>query len=159
MSGLDAAEFRTLMGSFPTGVAVVTALARSGGIAGMTASAVSSVSLTPPVLVVCVDRSTDFHQHIEDAERFALSVLAADQETVSRRFASEATDRFDGVGYTVDEHGLPVLDGATAHIRCERWGAPTAVGDHTLFFGLVVGGATFPRPPLVHFRGGYRWLT
>jgi flavin reductase (DIM6/NTAB) family NADH-FMN oxidoreductase RutF len=157
VSGLDAAAFRALLGSFPTGVAVVTTRDAAGGPAGMTASAVSSVSLEPPLLVVCVDRATDFHRHIETASRFALSVLAADQETLSRRFAAEMPDRFAGVGYATDDHGLPLLDGAAAHIVCERWDARTA-GDHTLFFGLVVGGAVHPRPPLIHFRGGYRWL-
>jgi 3-hydroxy-9,10-secoandrosta-1,3,5(10)-triene-9,17-dione monooxygenase reductase component len=154
---LDQAAFRTLMGSFASGVAVVTARDAAGAPAGMTASAVSSVSLEPPLLVVCVDRATDFHRSIEAAPRFALSVLAADQETLSRRFASEAADRFAGVGYTLDQYGLPLLDGVVAHIVCERWDARPA-GDHTLFFGLVIGGAGFPRTPLVHFRGGYRWL-
>jgi flavin reductase (DIM6/NTAB) family NADH-FMN oxidoreductase RutF len=138
-------------------VAVVTTRGTAGELAGMTASAVSSVSLDPPLLVVCVDRATDFHPHIAAAPRFALSVLAADQETLSRRFASEAEDRFSGVGYALDEHGLPLLDGATAHIVCQRWDARPA-GDHTLFLGLVLGGTAHPRPPLVHFRGGYRWL-
>jgi flavin reductase (DIM6/NTAB) family NADH-FMN oxidoreductase RutF len=157
MTALDQAVFRTLMGSFASGVAVVTTRAAAGDLAGMTASAVSSVSLEPPLLLVCVDRTTDFHPSIEAAERFALSVLAADQEALSRRFASEIEDRFAGVGYTLDPHGLPLLDGAVAHIVCQRWDARPA-GDHTLFLGLVIAGAAFPRTPLVHFRGGYRWL-
>jgi flavin reductase (DIM6/NTAB) family NADH-FMN oxidoreductase RutF len=157
VSAIDLATFRTLMGSFPTGVAVVTSRGGAGELAGMTASALSSVSLDPPLLVVCVDRATDFHRSIEGAPRFAVSVLAADQETLSRRFASETENRFDGVGYTLDQYGLPLLDGAVAHVVCERWDA-RAAGDHTLFFGLVIGGAAFPRTPLVHFRGGYRWL-
>jgi flavin reductase (DIM6/NTAB) family NADH-FMN oxidoreductase RutF len=157
VSALDPATFRTLMGSFPTGVAVVTARGPGGELAGMTASALSSVSLDPPLLVICVDRATDFHRSIEGAPHFALSVLASDQEAMSRRFASETEDRFNGVGYTLDQFGLPLLEGAAAHLVCERWDA-RKVGDHTLFFGLVIGGATFPRAPLVHFRGGYRWL-
>jgi flavin reductase (DIM6/NTAB) family NADH-FMN oxidoreductase RutF len=157
VSALDPSAFRTLMGSFPTGVAVATTRAADGGLAGMTASALTSVSLDPPILVLCVDRATDFHRSIEGAPRFALSVLAADQETLSRRFASEEPDRFDGVGYTLDQFGLPLLDGAAAHVICERWDARRA-GDHSLFFGLVIGGAAFIRTPLIHFRGGYRWL-
>lgn len=157
MSPLDAAAFRTLMGSFPTGVAVVTTCGPDGHIAGMTASAVSSASLEPPLLLVCVDRETDFHREIEPARYFALSVLAKDQEHLSRRFAAELDDRFAGVGYALDERGLPLLDGATAHIVCAKWDARPA-GDHTQFLGEVVAGVTFDRPPLVHFRGGYRGL-
>lgn len=157
MSSLDAAAFRTLMGSFATGVAVVTTRGPAGQLAGMTASAVSSVSLAPPLLLVCVDRATDFHREIEDAAHFALSVLAADQEPLSRRFAAELEDRFAGVGYTVEERGLALLDGAAAHIVCATWDA-RAAGDHTLFLGEVLAGTAFARPPLVHFRGGYGGL-
>jgi flavin reductase (DIM6/NTAB) family NADH-FMN oxidoreductase RutF len=154
---LDPSAFRTLMGSFPTGVAVVTTRDAGDQLAGMTASALSSVSLEPPLLLVCVDRATDFHQSIEVARHFAVSVLASDQETLSRRFASETPDRFAGVGYELDDYGLPLLSGAAAHIICQRWDARPA-GDHTLFLGLVIAGASYARTPLVHFRGGYRWL-
>jgi flavin reductase (DIM6/NTAB) family NADH-FMN oxidoreductase RutF len=157
MPALDPAAFRTLLGAFATGVAVVTARDRDGRVAGMTASAVSSVSLDPPLLLVCVDRTTEFHQVLEAARHFGLSVLAGDQEDLSRRFASDVADRFTGVGYTVENRGLALLDGAVAHILCEAWDARPA-GDHTLFLGQVIGGEVFPRPPLVHFRGGYRRL-
>lgn len=157
MTIFDPAAFRTLLGAFPTGVAVVTVREAGGGLAGMTASAVSSVSLAPPLLVVCVDTATDFHRAIAPASHFALSVLGEDQEHLSRRFASETPDRFAGVGYTLGDHGLPLLDGAAAHILCAAWES-RAAGDHTLFFGEVLGGATFPRAPLVHVRGGYRRL-
>src|SRR5205807_1257016 len=78
---------------------------------GMTASSVASVSLEPPLLLVCVDRRHDMHPAMQAASRFVLNVLAADQEALSRRFAAEHPDRFDGVGYTENEDGLPLLDG------------------------------------------------
>src|SRR5207302_1823010 len=77
---------------------------------GMTASSVASVSLEPPLLLVCVDRRHDMHPAMQAASRFVLNVLAADQEALSRRFAAEHPDRFDGVGYTENEDGLPLLD-------------------------------------------------
>ncbi len=147
-------EFRTLMSRFPTGITVATAVDDRGVPHGMTASAVSSVSLEPPILLICVDRSADFHPVISQAQRFALTILADDQESLSRRFAAELDDRFDGVRHVTGPHGLPLLEGAVAHILCERTGAHE-VGDHTVFFGRVFGGQVFNRSPLIHFRGGY----
>lgn len=148
------AQFRRLLGRFATGVTVVTALDDRGRPAGMTASAVSSVSLEPPLLLVCVGHQADFHPIIAAAPRFALNVLAAHQEPLSRQFAASDTDRFAGVHYRRGPEGVPLLEGVVAHLLCDRWGEQEA-GDHTVFFGLVTGGETFDRPPLLYFRSGY----
>jgi flavin reductase (DIM6/NTAB) family NADH-FMN oxidoreductase RutF len=103
---------------------------------------------------VCVDHAADFHDALSSATAFGLSVLAADQEHLSRRFAEDRTDKFDGIPLVNGPGGLPLLDGAVAHIVCDRWGE-FAAGDHTVFLGRVTGGASFDRKPLVHFRGGY----
>ena len=154
MPPADPVQFRQLLGRFATGVTVVTALDPRGRPAGMTASSVSSVSLEPPLLLVCVGHQADFHPTISAAPRFAVNVLAADQEPLSRQFAAPDGDRFAGVRYRSDPHGVPLLDGVVAHVLCDSWGRQEA-GDHTVFFGLVTGGETFDRPPLVYYRSRY----
>ncbi len=157
MHGVDPAQFRQLLGRFATGVTVVTTRDPSGQPVGMTASSVASVSLEPPLVLVSVDRANDMHPALSAAERFVLNVLAADQEAISRRFAAEHPNRFDGIGYRETRHGLPVLEGVLASIECEKQAAVPG-GDHTVFFGLVTGGAVSDRRPLLYYRGGYAGL-
>lgn len=154
MPPADSTAFRQLLGGFATGVTVVTTLDAGGRPAGMTASAVSSVSLEPPLLLVCVGHEADFHQAISVTPRFAVNVLAADQEHLSRQFAEKGGDHFAGVRYRASPQGLPLLDGVVAHVLCDQWGRHEA-GDHTVFIGLVTGGETFDRPPLLYFRSRY----
>ncbi len=152
--GVAPALFRALLGRFATGVTVLTARAADGRPFGMTANAVASVSLDPPLLLVCVDRSRDMHDVLRSAPRFALSVLAADQEAVSRRFAEDSVDRFAGIPVIAGPHDLPLVDGAVAHIVCAMRDR-VAAGDHTIFIGLVIGGTAFDHPPLTYFRARY----
>ncbi len=156
--GVDPALFRQLLGRFATGVTVLTTRDGRGRPIGMTASSVASVSLDPPLLLVCVERRHDMHPAMQAASRFVLNVLAADQEALSRRFAAEHPDRFDGVGYSENEDGLPLLDGVLATIECEKHGETTA-GDHTVFLGIVTGGSVTDRTPLLYYRGGYASLS
>jgi flavin reductase (DIM6/NTAB) family NADH-FMN oxidoreductase RutF len=157
MPPVDPATFRSLLGSFASGVTVVTVRDRAGRLAGMTATSVASVSLVPPLVLVCVGHEATFFGPMRRATQFALNVLAEGQEDLSRQFAAEVSDRFAGIAHTIDGSGLPLLDGAAAHILCKTQGAHAA-GDHTIFLGLVIGGACFPRPPLLHFRGAYHRL-
>jgi flavin reductase (DIM6/NTAB) family NADH-FMN oxidoreductase RutF len=157
MPGADPALFRQLLGRFATGVTVVTTRDPAGRPVGMTASSVASVSLNPPLVLVSVDHANDMHPALRAAHRFILNVLAADQEVVSRRFAAEHPDRFEGIRYRESGHGLPVLEGVVASIECDKQGEAPG-GDHTVFFGLVTGGSAFDRPPLVYYRGGYTGL-
>ena len=120
----------------------------------MTASALSSVSLEPPLLLVCVGHQAEFLKTIRQAPHFGLNVLAADQEHLSRLFAATGVDHFASVPYRPGSDGVPLLDGVVAHILCDRAGQHE-VGDHTLFFGSVTGGETFDRPPLLYFRSAY----
>ena len=153
---LDAAQFRTLMGRFATGVTVLAARRPGGQAVGMTASSIASASLEPPLVLVCVDRKHDIHPVLESRQPFAFSILAADQEEVSRRFAAFEGDRFEGVGYH-EVAGLPVIDGAVGHLECQ-WHSSFPAGDHTVFLGLVTGGEVSERRPLLHYRGGYAAL-
>jgi 4-hydroxyphenylacetate 3-hydroxylase, reductase component len=154
MHGVESPQFRQLLGRFATGVTVLTTRTQDGRPIGMTASSVASVSLLPPLLLVSVSREHDMHAALQSAQHFALNVLAADQEAVSRRFAVEHPDRFSGIGYRLSKHGVAILDGVLASIECEKQ-AEVPGGDHTVVFGLVIGGAVTDRSPLLYYRGGY----
>ena len=146
---------RSLLGCFATGVTLATTLDTEGHPRGMTASAISAVSLEPPLLLICVNREANFHTALGSGAGFVLNVLAADQKAISQTFACETEDDpFAAVPFRLGNAGLPLVDGAVAHIVCAPWGTFEA-GDHTVFFGKVTGGESFPRPPLVHHRSRY----
>jgi len=151
---VDADQFRQLLGRFATGVTVVTARSASGAPLGMTASSLASVSLDPPLVLVAVDRRNDMHDALKTAPHFAINILTADQEILSRRFASTDPNRFDGVGYREGRNGLPLLNDVVAHIECAMHGAVPG-GDHTVYFGLVTGGDVMEARPLIYYRSGY----
>ena len=151
---MDVFEFRRIMGHWSTGVAVV-ATHRGERPWGLTANAFASVSLDPPLVLVCVDLGADTHDPLRDAGFFAVSVLAADQERLARRFAaSDVEDKFDGVAWREEATGAPVLEGAVAWLDCRLW-AHFPAGDHTIFVGQVVAGDAAEHAPLLYFRGGY----
>lgn len=153
----QAAEFRQLLGHFATGVTVLTVTGPEGQPVGMTANSLASVSLEPPLLSVCVDRTAEMHDVILAAPQFVVNVLESRQEALSRRFADKHEDRFDGVGYRLTPEGLVLLDGALAWIECERF-ARYPGGDHSIVIGRVMGGTTGEGRPLVFYRGGYAAL-
>ncbi len=150
----ESQEFKSLLGCFATGVTVATTLDAGGGWSGMTASAVSAVSLDPPLLLLCVDRNAKFHAAVDAGRGFALNVLASDQERISRIFADSSGDPFAKVEFASEDGGFPLLAGVVAHIMCALWGTHQA-GDHTVFFGTVTKGQIFDRAPLLHYRGRY----
>jgi flavin reductase (DIM6/NTAB) family NADH-FMN oxidoreductase RutF len=152
----EAAEFRRIMGHLASGVAVVAAAdPENGTVRGLTASAVASVSLDPPLVLASVERSADTHDCIERAGAFAVSILGADDEALARRFADYPSDRkFAGAAYRAETTGAPVLDRALAWVDCRVWAVYDG-GDHTIFVGEVVGGGARDGPPLLYFRGGY----
>ncbi len=147
------ASFRQLLGSFATGVTVVTARHDERHV-GMTASALASVSLDPPLLLVCVGRQARLHAALAAGANWVVNILSADQRALAERFSHGLDDPFSGVAYVEDEHGVPRLDGVVAHIACRPWHMDEA-GDHSVFFGEVVSGDTFDRPPLLHIRSQY----
>ena len=151
---IDGAVFRQLCGRFPTGVVVVTTMLEDGRPVGMTANSFTSVSLEPALVSVNVDHHAAMHQHMAKAERFAINVLESRQEAVSRRFAEEHPDRFDGVGYQMADAGFVLLDGALAVLECVRRTSFEA-GDHTIVVGEVIGGSVGEGRPLLYYRGGY----
>ena len=154
---MDPTLFRQLLGRFATGVTVLTVTAPDGRPHGMTASSLTSASLDPPLVLVCVDHAARMHPLVTTADEFVVNVLAGDQEELSRRFADPHDDRFDGVGYRTTANGLVLLEGALAHIECRRQTLYEA-GDHTIVLGRVVGGNVREGRPLMYFRGGYAEL-
>lgn len=157
VTDVDPPVFRQLLGRFATGVAVLTTVDPQGAPVGMTANSVASVSLVPPLLSVCVDRSAAIHEAVLSASHFALNVLSQSQEELSRRFAAHESGPFAGVGYRTSERGLVLLDGAIAHIECARESSHET-GDHTIVVGRVVSGAAREDRPLIFYRGGYASL-
>ncbi|MFU8841319.1 MAG: flavin reductase family protein [Nitriliruptoraceae bacterium] len=151
------AAFRAALGGFVTGVTVMTSEV-DGVPHGMTANAVSSVSLEPPMVLVCVDRTAHMASVVERAGRFALSVLGADQAELSTRFADPSRGlgarEFDGVEVQQATVGVPLLAGAVAHIACEVDRIVPA-GDHLVVLGAVVALDSTPGAPLAYLRGAY----
>lgn len=155
---IDSDQFRSVLGRFASGVTVLTIRNGDGSDHGMTASAFCSVSLEPPLILACVDRSTEMHTLIEPATHFGVSVLAEGQEALSRRFAElPGVGRFDGVGYTRADSGVVLLDDAIAHLEC-RCVERHQAGDHSIFIGEVESAAVHQGRPLLYYRGGYAQL-
>jgi flavin reductase (DIM6/NTAB) family NADH-FMN oxidoreductase RutF len=151
---IDPLEFRRVMGHWATGVAVIATRTSDGTPRGLTASAVCSLSLHPPLLLVCIDRSAETHDCIRDAGIFAVNMLAVDQEPVARRFAGkhEREERFDGLRLGTGVTGAPILDGVVAWADCAV-DAEHEGGDHTIFVGRVLDAGNSDARPLVAFRG------
>jgi len=150
-------ELRRVMGHFATGVTVITSIRSSGEMHGLTANAFTSVSLVPPLLLVCIDKKAESYPCFDESKIFTVNVLAADQEALSRRFAVTGGDKFEGVSYKVGANGAPILDGALAFLECKVTGKIDG-GDHTIYVGEIEQAETKEGKPLLFFRGGYREL-
>jgi flavin reductase (DIM6/NTAB) family NADH-FMN oxidoreductase RutF len=154
---LTPVEFRNALRCFAAGVTVVTTRDRDGRPSGLTASAFTSVSLDPPLVLVCVDHAATAHPAFRTHGWFAVNVLRRDQEALSRRFAESGGDKFHGVPCHDGQSGLPLLDGALATLECQLVEAHEA-GDHTIFIGRVEGATIGGGRPLVYFHGRYHSL-
>jgi len=155
----DPALFREAMSRFASGVTVVTAR-RGEERVGLTASSFASVSLDPPLVLVCVSRTIQAHGIIEAERAFAVNVLGSHQLDVALRFGGlkpEQTDRFEGLAWTAAVTGAPILTDSIASLDC-RLHASHPGGDHTIFVGEVVGAAiaTTGEPLVYHSRAWHR---
>ena len=155
---IDPDTFRSVLGRFASGITVLTARDGDGIDYGMTVSAFCSVSLVPPLVLVCVDHVASMHEMLLRATHFAVNILSAHQEPISRRFSGpDEHKRFDGVGYARGQTGAALLDDALAHIECRRIAQHDA-GDHTVVIGEVETAAPHAGRPLLYYRGGYAQL-
>jgi flavin reductase (DIM6/NTAB) family NADH-FMN oxidoreductase RutF len=154
-SVIDPGLFRETLGHYPTGVAVVTAVAANGQPAGMVVGTFSSVSLEPPLIAFFPARTSASFQHLRTASAFCVNVLAADQEQLCRQFATGGANKFDGVRWQPAPLGSPVLDDAVSWLECTFEQIQEA-GDHYIVLGRVHELAVArPTLPLLFFQGGY----
>ncbi|HMJ13238.1 MAG TPA: flavin reductase family protein [Polyangiaceae bacterium] len=155
MPGISADEFRAAMGSFATGVTIITTRDTAGKPFGLTATAFSSISREPPLCMICVSHAAEAHPALVASGRFAVNLLAAGQDALSNRFATSGLDKFDGVPHRAGTvTGCALLDGAIASIECTVQATLTA-GDHDVLIGHIQSIAVTNEPPLVYFRGRY----
>lgn len=154
---LDPDAFRAVMGRFASGVTIVTATAASGADHGMTVSAFASVSLEPPLIVMCIDQAASMHDMLASSDYFAVNILASTQEPIARRFADTGAQRFEGIGFRRGENGVPVLDDVLACIECKRVSS-TDAGDHTIIVGETIATSMRDARPLLYYRGGFAQL-
>jgi flavin reductase (DIM6/NTAB) family NADH-FMN oxidoreductase RutF len=154
---VDAAEFRKALGQFASGVTVVTTLDKDGSPLGLTVSSFCSVSLDPPLVLVCIDNRSETHDGFEASGVFGVSILAESQEEWSHRFAFGGAEKFTGVDLEKGAHRVPLVPGALAHIEC-RVTATLPAGDHTIYVGEVLRLATRPGRPLLYHASGYHCL-
>ena len=158
---LTASEFRKAMGSFATGVTIIT-VDLDDEVHGMTANAFTSVSLDPLLVLVCVDHSTRTHAHLHAKKRFGINVLSEDQRAISEYYARperthEHAEAEAGARFERTAHGTPMLHGALAYLECRLHSAEQA-GDHTIFIAEVEDAVVREGEPLLFFKGKYRKL-
>jgi flavin reductase (DIM6/NTAB) family NADH-FMN oxidoreductase RutF len=154
MKQIDEYHFRSVLSHFASGVTVVTARGEDGVDHGMTVSAFCSLSLEPPLILVCIDHGTVMHGILEGAQAFTVNVLAADQEDLARKFSDPDNDRFEGTSYTRGTNSLALLTGAAAWLECALTHRYEG-GDHTIFVARVEAADAGDTQPLVYYRGGY----
>ena len=153
MVGSD--RFKQVLARWATGVTIVTS--RDGDtVHGMTVSAFTEVSVTPPLVLVCADKQSNTNRIIAASKLFAVNILAHDQSSLSDKFASKKleSERFVDLDYTTGETGAPLITGAAAHLDC-RVVAEHDHGDHVVYVGEVLGAQVRDEPPLLYHRGGY----
>lgn len=153
-ASFDSAKFRQVLGHFPTGVTVVTAI-HDGTPVGMAIGSFASLSLDPPQVLFCVGRHSSTWPRIREVGSFCVNVLAEDQEDVCRVFAAKSDDKFAEIGWTRSGNGSPLLAGVLAHLDCTIDQVIDS-GDHAVVIGAVSDlGVDHEGGPLVFFRGGY----
>ena len=154
----DSAKYRQVLGHFPTGVTVVTAMTDDGP-AGMAIGSFSSLSLDPAQVLFCPGRNSSSWERIRSAGKFCVNILGDDQEDISRVFASKADDKFAEIGWKRSANGAPLINGVLAYIDCDIH-AVLDGGDHDIVVGNVTDlEVKHEGGPLVFFRGGYGRVT
>lgn len=153
-------EFRQVMSLFATGVTVITSRV-DDGMYGMTANAVTSVSLEPMLLLVCMDHNSVTYEVLKRAGVFGVNILSNAQEAISRRFAVKrqpGENQFEGLSYSLSQKGCPILEGSLGFIEC-KVATTHPAGDHTLFLGEVIGAEAMEEGlPLLFYRSRYAKL-
>ena len=148
---IDKDAFRRVLSNFAAGVTVVTTLDRDRQPHGLTATAFTSVSLDPPLVLVCIDKKAETYPHFGSAGVFAVNFLGADQRDVSQHFAKHGGDKFSGLAWRRGVLGAPILDGSVGHVEC-RIANGFDGGDHTIYVGEIEAADASDGAPLLYFR-------
>lgn len=152
---IDGATFRRVLGHYPTGVCVVTAIQPDGTPAAMVVGSFTSVSLDPPLVAFFPDRGSSSWPKIQQAGKFCVNILGSHQQDVCRRFAAKGDNKFEGLDYRLSTNGSPVLDDVVAWIDC-KLDVVHEAGDHFIVLGHVCEfDIARPEQPLLFFRGKY----
>ncbi len=149
-STLDPADFRNALARFASGVTIVLTRNKIGVLVGFTASAFSALSLEPPLILVCLQKDADCYPAFMQAKAFTVSILAAGQDVVARRFATKGADKLAGTP-VAPASSLPRIDGASAWLDC-RMHSRRDGGDHTILIGEVIAAGWSDAEPLLHFN-------
>jgi 3-hydroxy-9,10-secoandrosta-1,3,5(10)-triene-9,17-dione monooxygenase reductase component len=153
---IDAAAYRHVMGHFPSGVTIITAVDPDDSEpVGLAASSFTSVSMDPPLVLFCAGSHSSSWPRIKRAGSYCVNIVGADHEWISRQFSSKVPDKFADVTWRTEATGAPVLDDAHAWIDCVIH-EQVAAGDHVIVVGRVIAlGAAEAGGPLAYYRGGY----
>ena len=151
---IDDGDFRLALSHFASGVTVVTT-AHGGQLYGMTVASFASLSLHPPLVLVCVERSVKTHDAIAASGKYGVSILSSAQADISSKFASRSDDKFNGVELIEGDLDVPLIAGSLTAIECRLYDRLPG-GDHTIFIGEVLKIHTREGDPLLYFRSGYR---
>ncbi len=145
------------MGYFATGVTVITTKDKEGTPFGLTANAFTSLSLNPPLVLICIDKAVQCYSCFEESRVFAVNVLSEEQEELSYRFATKGIEKFSGIKWHMGENGVALLDGAIGYIECKVANSYDG-GDHTIYVGEIVHASASGDRPLIFFKGSYQRL-
>lgn len=151
-------EFRHALGKFASGVTVVTTRAADGRLHGLTVSAFCSVSLNPPLILVCIQKTTGSYYAFQETKAFVVNVLNESQAHISNHFASHLEDKFSGMDYETGIENIPVLKDCLVNLECRLANAYDG-GDHTIFVGEIEKAHIGDGAPLAYFHGSYRQIS
>jgi flavin reductase (DIM6/NTAB) family NADH-FMN oxidoreductase RutF len=157
MAAVSSDEFRRACGRFATGVAVAAVMDESGVPHGLTVSSFTSVSLEPPLILICLGHAVTNIEEFRRARHFGLSFLREEQRPLSDRFAQKGHDRFDGVDWYAGESGAPLIANCVGAIECAAYQRFTS-GDHDIFVGEVMRSEVGEGSPLLYYASRYRGL-
>jgi len=144
-------KFKTVMGNYPTGVTVVTAVDQDGTPVGLTVNSFASVSLDPTLILWSIDHKVTTLDIFKNADKFAVHTLASDQADICSLFASKGVDRFANCNWSLSEQGLPIISGAYGVLQCKAFKQIEA-GDHTILIGEVIDIQNEDKEPLLYHK-------
>jgi flavin reductase (DIM6/NTAB) family NADH-FMN oxidoreductase RutF len=154
---VTSAEFRRACGRFSTGVTIASVWDAEGAPHGLTVSSFTSVSLDPPLILICLGHGVSAIDAFRASAHFGINVLAENQRDLAERFTQKGQDRFEGLKWRRGKTGVPLLAGVLAAMECAVRQRVTA-GDHDIFVGEMMGACVAPGVPLIHFAGAYERL-